>query len=406
MKIAMGRALEHEITAWLHENKYTNILAVADTNTAHFAKKYAPKARLYVYDTPLVPDEAAIGKLLLAAHPDDHALIAVGSGTINDITRYVSARLGLPYYVVGTAASMDGYTSTVAPLIVSGVKLTFSGQAPLGMVADADIYAAAPTIMTAAGFGDVLGKFTSTTDWELESDYNPSLGTEMRAIAQKCLDTCQDTNKAESVMTALIQSGSVMERAGHSKPASGSEHHLSHFWEMKSLLRGEIPALHGAKVGVGTLMVLQAQKWLAAESIDWEAAELLAQNFDIDAWRAEIARAYGPVAQNVCALWPEESAQTRLALVHEIRAQWPYMQMLMARNQDLRPAVEAALIRLCGPVLPRDIHVSEAEVIDGINHAFRVRRRFTTWRILDICGLLPLYAQRLAIEFNPPRANP
>jgi len=391
MNIAMGCELEHKLAVWLTENAHTNILAVADTNTAKFAQQYVKNARVFVFDTPLIPNEASIGKLLLATRPDDHALVAIGSGTISDLTRYVSARLGLPYYTVATAASMDGYTSTVAPLIVAGVKLTFPGQAPTGVIADTAIYTTAPISMTAAGLGDVLGKFTSVADWELEDDYSPTLGAEMRAIAQKCLDT----TGAQSVMEALLQSGLIMERAGHSKPASGSEHHLSHFWEMKSLLRGEIPALHGAKVGLATLMVLRAQQWLAAEVINWENAEHQALNFNIAAWQTEITRVYGPIAQDILAIWPDESAQTRVALLHKIRENWARITSILARNNDLLPAVEAALIRADGPVCPNEVHIHMNEVIDGINHAFRVRPRFTTWRILDILGLLPAYAQRL-----------
>ena len=56
-------------------------------------------------------------------------------------------------------------------------------------------------------------------------------------------------------MEALVLSGLAMMLAGCSRPASGSEHVLSHYWECYKLTRGIWPEFHGKKVGVATVVM-------------------------------------------------------------------------------------------------------------------------------------------------------
>ncbi|MCL2361503.1 MAG: iron-containing alcohol dehydrogenase [Defluviitaleaceae bacterium] len=377
---------------WLKDAGHSNILTVADTNTAVFAKG---ERLLTLSPTPdnscLIPDETAIGKILIAA-AGMQAIVAVGSGTICDLVRYVSSRLGLTYYVVATAASMDGYTSSVSALIVDSVKQTYPATAPAGVITDPSIYETAPTDLVSAGFGDMMGKFTSVTDWEMEGllypnagDFCQNLATEMRSTAESC---CKD----KETMNALIKSGLIMQKAGHSKPASGSEHHLSHFWEMRG-----IPALHGTKVGVATLVVLQAQEWLLTEDIDWTQKE-----FNLREWTNDIHRCYGPAANDIIKLWPDENTSTRAALIERIRNNWSGLRKILSQNVGLRPKLEKAIADMGGAISPTEIGIDQATFISGVLHSNRLRRRFTTWRLLDLLGLLSLYAKRLFALPPPP----
>lgn len=189
--------------------------------------------------------------------------IAVGSGTVNDLTKLASYHIGRPYMVVATAASMDGYTSFGAAITRDGFKQTFACPAPRAIVADLDVVAGAPWEMTASGYGDLLGKITAGADWLIAD----SLGIEpLRArpwsmvqdhlrtwTARPDLLRAWDRESLEHLFVGLVMSGLAMQHAQSSRPASGSEHQFSHLWEMQGLANLVKTVSHGFKVGLGTI---------------------------------------------------------------------------------------------------------------------------------------------------------
>jgi len=191
-------------------------------------------------------------------------LLACGSGTINDLVKFAASRTGLPSGVLATAPSMDGYTSGVASLVVEGVKVTTPTGTHKFILADPEILAAAPEKMIQAGVGDLLGKATSLLDWHLRliilEEYFCQRAEELiREPLEKLLESDftsrlnqRDPAAVKELTRGLLNSGLAMQLVGSSSPASGSEHHISHFLEMLGL-REKIPMpLHGIKVGVGT----------------------------------------------------------------------------------------------------------------------------------------------------------
>jgi glycerol-1-phosphate dehydrogenase [NAD(P)+] len=413
MKIKTGCGITPVLSNWLYTDGCKFVLAVADVNTEPYARSLLAglscKTGLFVYPcAQLVPDEKAVGQLLLAADGAYDALLAVGSGTINDLVRYVSCRLGIPFYTAATAASMDGYTSKAAPVTVNGLKITYNAHAPKGVIGDTDIIEAAPPRMTAAGFGDMMGKFTSVLDWELEShigdagDFNPALAAEMLQIAS----TCRTDTQAGDILNALLSSGLVMERAGHTKPASGSEHHLSHFWEMMGLLRSQQsaqaaapvhPPLHGEKVGAAVLISLRLYRILSQLNIDWHEAYRTAAEFDTMVWRQNIRRIYGPAADGVIDLWRDESPASRKAALKQIQNNWPLI-LSVLRKAENPGLIEKDLKRMGCPAAPREIGISRGDIKNGLLYAHWLRKRFTIWRLADLLGLLPGYAEEIANE--------
>ncbi|MFP7478427.1 sn-glycerol-1-phosphate dehydrogenase [Terribacillus saccharophilus] len=239
-------------------------------------------------------DEAALVQVLVETPMDTDVLLAVGAGTIHDITRFCSQKLSVPFVAVPTAASVDGFTSKGAPLILRGVKQTIQTAAPVAVFADLDVLCAAPRPLTAAGFGDILGKFTSLLDWEISARVG---GEAYHALAAKmtrhsldtCIDHVDEIAKADKagiriLMEALIESGLVMQVLDYSRPASGAEHHLSHYWEMHLLENDKRQLLHGAKVGVACSIITELYKnWVEqfdpSEAKGAYAAALLA-NWD------------------------------------------------------------------------------------------------------------------------------
>lgn len=200
-------------------------------------------------------------------------LVAAGSGTIHDITRFLAHENNLPFVSIPTAASVDGFVSTVAAMTWGGCKKTFPAVAPLYVLADSDIFPRAPLRLTVSGVCDLLGKHTALADWKIShlatGEYLCETICEMEYAAmdrvEKCLaDIRAGTPEAcEELMYGLLLSGLAMQMVGNSRPASGAEHHLSHLWEMECI-NPRIGALHGEKVGVGLLMAARKYHEAAA----------------------------------------------------------------------------------------------------------------------------------------------
>src|SRR3954469_4955200 len=94
-------------------------------------------------------------------------LIAIGSGTINDLCKYAAHLDHKPYACFGTAPSMNGYTSVNAAIMEGGVKKSLAATAARGVFLDVEILSKAPRRMIAAGFGDSVCRPTAQADWLL-----------------------------------------------------------------------------------------------------------------------------------------------------------------------------------------------------------------------------------------------
>ena len=288
--IRVGSGVMQELPGILRAWGPSHIFLVADNYTYEAAGRQVEQLldqaglayhkRVFQTETPLVPNEYALGSVLAAMTSQDDMLLAVGSGTLNDVTKYVSARTGMPYVIAATAPSMDGYASTVAPTILDGFKTTLPAVYPAAIVADVDILKDAPLPMLTAGFGDIIGKFTSLADWRLSHQLNgeyycPEVAGVIEAAVETCAANAQalaqrEPQAIQAVTEALILSGLAMGMVGVSRPASGAEHQMAHYWEMDALRRGEEHPLHGNAVGVGTVL---------AASLYEMAAEYLPQGF-------------------------------------------------------------------------------------------------------------------------------
>lgn len=276
-----------------------HILLMYDVNTAPYALAFRDRLQeagcrvsdvLYP-DAELIPTEAHCERAFGAAEKADYVL-AVGSGTLNDMAKSISTRRGIPCGVLATAASMDGYCSAGAALMRGGVKVTDVVHPPQDVLVDLDIIRRAPRALTAAGFGDIIGKFTCLADWQLSHLVRGEpIHREAYAMMEQARTACMAAyqgliqyreDAVEALMDALITAGLSMAMCGNSRPASGSEHHQSHYLEMDFVRRGERIPLHGVKVGIGTLVSLALYRYIAQHRIScpnashvWELAESL-----------------------------------------------------------------------------------------------------------------------------------
>jgi glycerol-1-phosphate dehydrogenase [NAD(P)+] len=233
---------------------------------------------------PVIPllhtDENAIAAageaLRLCAGGDGIAPIpiAVGSGTLNDIVKRAAYEAGIPYICVPTAPSVDGYTSFGAAAVVKGFKTTLPCDAPVAVVADQDVMAAAPYRLLAAGYGDLAAKLNSGRDWLLASaadldTIEPDIWQLSQGKLQERLSrpdglSRRDPGAVRAVFDGLCDTGLAMQDRGDSRPASGSEHHFSHCLEMYGLTIDGQEVLHGEKVAAGTLLATAAAEAICA----------------------------------------------------------------------------------------------------------------------------------------------
>lgn len=256
--------------------KAGTILMVFDNNTYRVAGKQAVelmtengfKLKELLFDcgdSILIPDEKTLGRILQEATPDVELIIAVGSGVLNDSVKFVTARMKLPYIIVATAPSMDGYVSDGAPIISNGYKYSPQAHLAYGLIGDTDFIKTAPQDLIQAGFGDVVGKITAIADWDLSKKVNGDYKcdtciTMVERALEKCFSTAallkdRDPEAIEALFEALTITGVAMALVNISRPASGAEHMLSHFWEMDYIARGLDPNHHGIQVGVATPII-------------------------------------------------------------------------------------------------------------------------------------------------------
>lgn len=257
-------------------NEYKQVAMICDDNTYEAAGKTVETLLPNIITIKLNPenlhaDEHGVeaAQKQLDKHTDIDFMIAVGSGTIHDITRYHAYEKKIPFLSIPTAASVDGFVSTVAAMTWHGFKKSFTAVSPRFVLADSEIFSKAPLRLTASGVGDLLGKFIALCDWKIShvvtGEYicHKVIDMEYKVLKDLCdnLDglSKQNLTAYENLMYGLLLSGIAMQMIGNSRPASGAEHHMSHLWEMASI-NEPIDYYHGEKVGVGLCLATAVYK--------------------------------------------------------------------------------------------------------------------------------------------------
>ncbi len=287
---------------------YRSPLVVCDTNTEKYTSLFPG------FDKAVLPgdshaNELGTSRLFEQLGSGTDLLIACGSGSIHDITRYCADRRGLPFVSFPTAASVDGFVSTVAAMTWGGQKLSSPAAAPIALFADEEVFSDAPARLTASGVGDLLGKYTALTDWRIAqiltgeklcpaiySLMSGALG-KLEALLERRASGEISANSVEYttlVMESLVLAGLAMQLQGNSRPASGSEHHLSHLWEMH-VVNKPTQALHGEQVGVASLLLTKF--YHAHGSFDFTKPRDLAATFD----RSYVGSAFGELTDGILA---------------------------------------------------------------------------------------------------------
>jgi glycerol-1-phosphate dehydrogenase [NAD(P)+] len=368
------------------------LAVVGDRNTfdalgQRVARALASFARIdsVVLDAP-VADLATVDELRARTDAAE-ALIAIGSGTLNDLCKYLAYRTGRPYAVFATAPSMNGYLTATASLARDGVKVSLPARPPVAALFDLDVLRKAPARLIRAGIGDSICRTTAQADWLLghylrgapysETPYLLQIDEEPHLLSHAAEIVAGDVEGVRALARLLVLAGLGMVIIGGSQPASMGEHLISHYID---LIAAPHPgSLHGEQVGVATLTASRMQHALLQAE---RPPAVRPTRLDERAMRARYGARLGEgmIAQfRAKAL--DESAAARLNV--RLAEVWPAMtarlRAIMVPTARLQEALEAA----AGPTSGEALGLSPVFYREAVCHAREIRDRYS---ILDLAG--------------------
>jgi len=324
---------------------------------------------------------------------DAALVISVGSGTINDLGKYSAFHEEIDFWSMPTAPSMNGYTSSIAAIKVKGVKRTLPAAPPQRIYVRPTVIQKAPIKLRQSGFCDVLAKVVSDIDWQSESllfsDGYCGLPSNMMAAVEHSYSDCPeaigngDEEAVNGLFHGLLISGVAMSLAGSSAPASGGEHLVSHFWDMREPLTGREPELHGLQVGLG--IILSAACYRLLTQVNPDSLKGRAEQAFVET-SAQISGIWGPYADEVAKQFSRK--QSALQQFDTLLPQhWQSLQGLFSQVRS--PEYFADLFTRVGAPFSLDaFNLSRDEYILAALNARAIRERITVLDFAAHAGVL------------------
>ena len=392
-----------EITYGIAGEKVMNILHDANIDA---------KAHVFTGGR-FIPNEESLGKLMIDAPRDLDLVVAVGTGSINDMCRFFSYQMNVPYAIVATAAPMDGFASSGAALMVDNIKQTIPAQTPLFIIGDTDILCGAPARMISAGLGDLLGKFTCLNDWRISKIINDEYYCDTVVnLVKDCIENVlKNADKAASrdpkvigdIMEGLVLTGVAMSFVGNSRPAAGCEHHLNHYWEAIEIQNGQIPVLHGIEVGLAEVVILKMTEFLRESRPDFDAARAKAKQYDQAAWEAKMKEVYGTASDAIIELEHESKKnepEGRLKRIDKIEENWDEIVKLMNDYMPTSDRMIEILKSLDAPYFPSQVGFSDEMLYNALVYGKENRARYTMLSMMGDLGVLEDLANKVVAFVN------
>jgi glycerol-1-phosphate dehydrogenase [NAD(P)+] len=324
------------------------------------------------------------------------ALVAVGSGTINDLCKYVAHRTGRPYAVFATAPSMNGYLTATASLAEDGIKTSLPAQPPVGAFFDLDVLRSAPARLIRAGIGDSICRTTAQTDWLLghclrdapysDAPYLLQIEDEPIMLSRAAAIVAGDAAGVRALTRLLVLAGLGMGIVGGSEPASMGEHLISHYIDM--MARPHPGSLHGEQVGVATLTVSRLQNAvLRAE----RPPEVRPTRIDAASMRARYGQRLGDrCLAELSAKALDAGVAGRLnARLAEV---WPALAGRLREIMLPTDRLEGAMAAAGASVKGLDLGLEPGFYRDAVRHARELRRRYSVLDLAADAGLLEDFA--------------
>ena len=281
----------------------------------------------------LPPNEKTVGSAILHFDNSCDIVVAVGSGVINDTGKVLSAVSKLPYIIVGTAPSMDGYASATSSMDRDDLKVSLNSRCANVIIGDVDILKNAPAHMLAAGLGDMLAKYVSIAEWRIAhiitgEYYCERVAELVRTALKKCTDNAagllkRDETAVAAVFEGLVIGGIAMAYAGVSRPASGVEHYFSHVWDMRGLQFNTQMDLHGIQCAIGTYVAAKLYEKVLKLTPDKKKAAQYVADFSYEDWKNTLTDFLGQSAETMIAAevkegkYIKEKHPARFAIIRE-----------------------------------------------------------------------------------------
>jgi glycerol-1-phosphate dehydrogenase [NAD(P)+] len=422
-RLLISRAGVRHETAAVFESQFaaSPAIVIADANIfrvagrdvqASFGQANRAVAPPFVFGSHVYANLECVQELRQVLKTTGAIPVAVGSGTINDLTKLAAHQVGRQYLVVATAASMDGYTAYGASITADGSKQTFDCPAPQAVLADLEVIAAAPSGMNASGYADLLAKLAAGADWIVAD----ALGVE--PINPPVWQTVQDRLKdwvgkpaavaraepaaLEHLVNGLMMSGFAMQAARTSRPASGADHQFRHLWDMQHHTHQGVPPSHGFKVGLGTLASIALYEVLLQRdlsTVDLERS--LAKWPSLNDLRARITQLFGT---GELAETAQKETEAKYLPHSALRAQlerlchvWPDLRSRLTNHLIPLQDVRTMLATAGCPTEPEEIGISRPRLRTSYEQALFIRRRFT---VLDLAHRAGLFEECLDTLFS------
>lgn len=418
-KVIIEPGAIEKTTEVLRELGYKKALLISDSITWDIAAKKVADVlkrdnfdfKKYIINGRIVPDEKMVGDLVIHCERDFDVIVTVGAGVLNDLGKFVSYKVGIDNIVVATAPSVDGFASQHAALVIGNLKISYNSACPKAIIGDVDVLKEAPLPMIMAGWSDLMGKYSALSDWKISRIVNDEYYCDViYEMVYKSIQICKnniqkiqerDPKAIQYIMEGLVLTGIAMSFIGNSRPASGSEHHLSHCWEMIALEQNKKIAPHGVQVGVATTLITGLYKKLVAQKIDFKKAMEQAQGFDEAKWKENMQSYFHNIAQDLIEEIQGDkrySTENRIARIKKLEEQWPKIQNIL-NDIPSSEQICALLESANAPSKPKDIGITVEEAIDSIRFAKEVRPKYTILGVLDDLGLLEQFAEEMKGRF-------
>ena len=296
----------------------------------------------------VIPNETSVGSAVMHMAPNCDLIIGVGSGVINDIGKILSALSRLPYIIVATAPSMDGYASATSSMNRDHLKISLDSRCADVILGDTDILRQAPAHMLRAGLGDMIAKYVSICEWRIGQIicgeyYCEQIAQLVRDALKLCVDRAdkllqRDPAAVQAVFEGLIITGVAMNYAGLSRPASGVEHYISHILDMRAAEFGTPEDLHGIQCAVGTLLSIRLYEKLKTVTPCRQQALAHASAFDYPQWAACLRQLLGSASESMIALEAKERKYDPIRHAQRLDSILDHWQQLLVIMEEELPS--------------------------------------------------------------------
>ncbi|MDQ6773912.1 MAG: sn-glycerol-1-phosphate dehydrogenase [Candidatus Dormibacteraeota bacterium] len=352
----------------------------------------------------LYADSGNIEKLIDSLKTHDAIPIAVGSGTLNDITKRASYECERRYMCVATAASMDGYTAFGAAITKEGYKQTMTCPAPRALVADLNVLSTAPPRMTSSGYADLLGKVPAGADWIIADSLKVELidrhvwslvqGPLRHSIGSPAELHVGDEHALDSLIEGLIMSGLAMQALQSSRSASGAEHQFSHLWEMEGLGHADEPPLsHGFKVGLGSIAIAALyERILERDLSDIDVPAICSAWPDWPEVERNVRAAHKTPGLDEAAVIESRAkyidAEALRPRLEQLQRHWPDLRQRLYEQLMTAGQLREMLQKAGCPTSPAEIGLSTEAFKATYYRSRMIRRRYTVLDLATEAGVL------------------